>query len=469
MQRTAHSALALGAGAVATAALTLALGSAGAAPAAPRPAAGAPPKRPGRAELLAGFDPAQRSLGPVARGPARVEAALVPGAARADAEQRFITPLAHGRRAVLTLDPALDVFVSELLARYAVPYAGVVAVEPQSGKLLAYVSHSSAEPGARDQARDATAPAASVFKLITAAALLDRGVKPETATCYHGGASQLTRAELVDNQKLDTACASLTSALGGSINAIFGKLALRHLDANVLGRYAGAFGFGEALPFELPTETSSIEVPASELEFARTAAGFWHMRMSPLHAAMIAATIANRGKMMRPQLVDRVLDERGKLLLKSEPVVARAVLERRTADQLGRMMRATVAQGTARKYFFDARGTPVLPGVEVAAKTGTLSRESPYRGYSWWVGFAPADAPKIALAVLLVNSPKWRIKAGYVGREALKQFLLSRPAAKRVELADATAPRADDADGTAPRAGDADRTAAHSAASTVER
>ncbi len=363
--------------------------------------------------MLAGFDPGQRSL----------------------AEHRFVSPLAHGKRAVLTLEPALDSFVSDLLARYAVPYAGVVAVEPQTGKLLAYVSHSSAEPGVRDQVRDATAPAASVFKLVTAAALLERGITPETGTCYHGGASQLTRAELVDNQKLDTACVSFASALGWSVNAVFGKLALRHLDTKTLARYAGAFGFGEALPFELPTETSTIEVPAGELEFARTAAGFWHMRMSPLHAAMIAATIANRGKMMRPQLVDRVLDEHGKVVLKSEPVVHRAVLERRTADQLGRMMRTTVTQGTARKYFFDQHGAPFLPGVEVAAKTGTLSKERPYRGYSWWVGFAPADAPKIAVGVLVVNSPKWRIKAGYVGRETLRQYLFSKPPAKRVELA----------------------------------
>jgi peptidoglycan glycosyltransferase len=406
------SRLALGLGALTAGALLLDLRSAGAAPAAPRAPAAAN-KRTSRAELLAGFDPAQRRL----------------------VEQRLEAPLARGNRALLTLDPALDGFVSELLARYAVPYAGVAAVDPRTGKLLAYVSHSSAEPGARDQVRDATAPAASVFKLVTAAALLEHGVSPDTGTCYHGGASELTRAELVDNQKLDTACVSLTSALGGSINAVFGKLALRHLDAKTLARYAGAFGFGEALPFDVPTETSSIEVPGADLEFARTAAGFWHMRMSPLHGAMIAAAIANHGRMMRPQLVDRVLDERGRALLKSEPSVHRSVLERATADQLARMMRATVTQGTARKYFFDARGTPFLPGVEVAAKTGTLSKERPYRGYSWWVGFAPAEAPKIAIAVLLVNSPKWRIKAGYVGREALKYYLLSRPAAKRVELA----------------------------------
>lgn len=384
--------------------LALDFGSADAAPAAQPPAPRAV-KRPSRDELIAGLDLQQRSL----------------------VDQRFVVPLAGDRQAVLTLSPSLDHFLDELLDRYEVPYAGVVAVEPQTGKLLAYVSHSSAEPEARDHVLDASPPAASLFKLVTSAALLEHGVAPDTSTCYHGGASRLTMAELVDNPKLDTACLSFSQALGWSVNAVFGKLALKRLDPKTLGRYAGAFGFGEALPFDVPTQPSTIDIPASQIEFARTAAGFWHMRLSPLHAAMMAATIANQGRMMRPQIVERVLDDQGKLLLKSEPVLHRSVLERRTAEQIARMMRVTVTTGTAKKFFFDDHGNPFLPGVEVAAKTGTLSKERPYRGYTWWVGFAPASAPKIAVAALVVNSPKWRIKAGYVGREALRHYLFTKP------------------------------------------
>jgi cell division protein FtsI/penicillin-binding protein 2 len=274
-----------------------------------------------------------------------------------------------------------------------------------------------------------------VFKLVTGAALLEHGVAPDTTTCYHGGLSALTLSEVTDNKKLDTACVSFATALGFSVNAVFGKLALRHLDPELLQRYAGAFGFGESLPFDLTTEASAIHMPPGNLEFARSAAGFWHMRMSPLHAAMIASTIANQGKMMRPQIVERVLSAQGKVLLRSEPVMYRSVIERKTAERLARMMRVTVSQGTAKKFFFDEKGNPFLPGVEVAAKTGTLSKERPYRGYSWWIGFAPANAPKIAVAALVVNSPKWRIKAGYVGREALRHYLFTRPAGKTSPVA----------------------------------
>lgn len=414
MRQMSRSKLFIGLFLASSAVLALSFGSADAAPA-PLVARVAQRtlKKPNRDELLEHFDPRVRTL----------------------SGKQLVSPLAAGNEAVLTLDASLDGFVSGLLERYEVPYAGVVALEPQTGRVLAYVSHSSAEPDGPDQVLSAAAPAASVFKLITGAALLEQGVTPETNTCYHGGASQLTQAELVDNPKLDTACVSLTSALGWSVNAVFGKLALKHLDAPTLSRYAGAFGFGETLPFDSATQVSTIDVPSSQVEFARTAAGFWHMRMSPMHAAMIAATVANRGKMMRPQLVDRVLDDKGATLVKSAPELHRSVLERKTADQLARMMRTTVTSGTAKKFFFDDHGNPFLPGVEVAAKTGTLSKERPYRGYTWWVGFAPANAPKIAVAVLLVNSPKWRIKAGFVGREALRHYLFTKPKPETDKLA----------------------------------
>jgi cell division protein FtsI/penicillin-binding protein 2 len=360
---------------------------------------------PTRDELLKDFDPRRRAL----HG------------------SEFTSPLAGDYRAVLTVDPALDDFVAHLLASYEVPYAGFVAVEPSTGRVLAYVSHSSAAPGAIDHAIDASPPAASVFKLVTSSALLEAGVTPRATTCYHGGYSALVASEIVDNPKLDSACTSLKGALGRSINPVFAKLALRYLDAPTLSRYASAFAFGEALPFDGRSEASQVDVPSERLEFARTAAGFWHSHMSPLHAATIAATLANRGRMMRPHVIDRIEDEAGHVVTRSEPALHRAVVERRTAELVGTMMQSTITEGTARKFFFDAKGNPFIPGSQVAGKTGTLSKERPYRGYTWWVGFAPVNEPKIALAALVVNSPKWRIKASYVAREALRHYLVDAP------------------------------------------
>jgi penicillin-binding protein A len=345
-----------------------------------------------------------------------------------------LADLEGGETAILSLDPGLQQSMQNMLESYAVPYAAIVAMEPASGRVLAYVSHSSAEPDGPDLVRSVDAPAASVFKVITGAALLEAGVSPEERICYHGGASRLRADDLEPDPERDRQCATLSEAMGGSINAVFARLADEHLDARTLGRYASAFGFGEALPFDVPVAASPIDVPDERVERARAAAGFWHSHMSPLHAALIAATIANRGSMPRASIVDRVLDADGDITYEARPEQFRAVIGRRTAELLDRMMRRTVTHGTARRAFFDDHGRPFLPGIEVAGKTGTLSSERPYRGYTWWVGYAPADDPQIAVAALLVNTPEWRIKASYAAREALRYWLVTRPAeARRAE------------------------------------
>ncbi|MBZ0117404.1 MAG: penicillin-binding protein, partial [Sandaracinaceae bacterium] len=339
-----------------------------------------------------------------------------------------VADLAGGSTALLSIDPGLQAHVAGLYARYEVPYGALVALEPATGRVLAYVSHSSAEPNGPDLVLDPRAPTASVFKIVTGAALVDAGVDPDTQVPYHGGASRIAPSNLEDDAARDRRSATLTEAMGGSINAVFAKLADRHLQAGVLERYASAFGFGHALPFDVPAQVSPAEIPTERLERARTAAGFWHVHMSPLHGALIAATIANRGSMPRATLVDRVIDRAGRTGYRATPRTHRTVLSRATALAVDRMMRATVDDGTARSAFVDPRGTPFLPGIEVAGKTGTLTGAEPYRGYTWFVGYAPADAPVIAVAALVVNEPAWRIKASLAAREALRYWLVGRPA-----------------------------------------
>ncbi len=338
-----------------------------------------------------------------------------------------IADLSDGSTALLSIHPGLQAHVASVYARYEVPFGGLVAMEPSTGRVLAYVSHSSADPEAGDQVLDPSAPTASVFKIVTGSALVDAGVEPDGEVCYHGGASRILLGNLEDDPDRDWRCASLADAMGSSINCVFAKLATRHLDPSTLERYASAFGFGQALPFDVPTRVSPSEVPEDRLEFARTSAGFWHMHMSPLHGALIASTIANRGRMPRATLVDQVLDPRGGISYRAEPDVFREVIPARTARAVGAMMQRTVSHGTARRTFFDGHGNAFLPGIDAAGKTGTLASDEPYRGYTWFVGFAPADAPTIAVAALVVNEPRWRIKAVYAAREALRYWLVVRP------------------------------------------
>jgi peptidoglycan glycosyltransferase len=345
--------------------------------------------------------------------------------------ERLVSPLDGGARAVLTLHPGLQAHIASRFASYEVPYGAVVAIEPSSGRVLAYVSHSSANPRASDLVLDPTPPTASVFKIITGAALLDAGVSEDTRVCYHGGANRLEVGDLSDNTARDRWCATLAEAMGGSINSVFAKLADRHLNPATITRYASAFAWGQRVPFDIAVRPSPAEVPADRLEFARTSAGFWHTHISPLHAGLLAATIANDGQMPRAAIVQEVLSARGERVYQHEPAIYRSVLTRRTARRTGDMMRRTVTHGTARSAFYDGQGNPFLPGIAIAGKTGTLTGSDPYRGYTWWVGFAPADAPTIAVAALVVNHPEWRVKASYMAREALRYYLVEAPRVAR--------------------------------------
>jgi len=335
-----------------------------------------------------------------------------------------VVPRRDGTRAVLTVDEKLQSHMEAIFARYDVPQGGLVAMDPKTGRVLAFVGYEAGKGLNARVATDPAPPAASVFKIVTASALLDAGVKPSTSVCYGGGMRGLVQADLVDSPTRDRWCATLGDALGYSINAIFAKLADRHIDERRMAQYVSAFGFGQRLPFDLPAEPSPVDVPDSRLERARMAAGFWHSQLSPLHGALLASTIANDGRMPYAAIVDRIESRTGETLYQHTPRTFREVLPRHTARETGEMMTNTVTKGTAKKAFWDHRGRPFLPGVRVAGKTGTLSRYDPQRTYNWWVGYAPVDDPKIAVAALVVNEPTWRIKASYVAKEALREYLM---------------------------------------------
>jgi penicillin-binding protein A len=335
--------------------------------------------------------------------------------------QRVTAPLSEGRTAELTIDPVLQRAARAQMQRYRVPEAGVVVLGARTGKVLAYASYVNQGTSFDVNAR-AEAPAASVFKVVTGAALVERaGVKAETEQCYHGGKSRIVPDELEEDPRRDRWCATVGMAMGRSLNVVFGRLAQKHLTPEDLITMGGAFGFGAPVPFPVVNEASKIEMPQDPLEFARAAAGFWHTSMSPLSAALIAQTVANGGVTLEPRLVSAVYKGPESIWEDQRPPrVLRRAVKAETAAELTRMMVETVANGSAFKSFHDEGGKPFLPGITVAGKTGTLTRHEANRHYTWFVGFAPAENPEIAISVLIVNTPSWQIKAPQLARDVLR-------------------------------------------------
>ncbi|HVE85235.1 MAG TPA: penicillin-binding transpeptidase domain-containing protein [Myxococcales bacterium] len=335
-----------------------------------------------------------------------------------------------GKPAALTIDPALQEQLTKILRDYQTPYAAAVALEPSTGRVLAMVEHSQADPSLRGLPVAPIFPAASVFKVVTASALLTEGISPGETECFHGGKRRLS-PKLLEDSARDSRCVTLSEALGMSANVAFAKFTARVLTADKLRAMAKAYHFNRPLDFPVPTAVSLAGIPDDPLGLPTAGAGFGDVYLSPLHGALMAAVPANKGLWREPVL----FEQDAPAAPPQERVLAEA-----DARALADMMEQTVTIGTARRIFRERAFR--VPGA--VGKTGCLADRNPYRDYSWFIGYAPKDDPKVAVAAVIVNDYAWRIRATYLGREALRLALegearWAKPLIATVPPPDATA------------------------------
>jgi len=370
--------------------------------------------------------PAPAAATPASDGLAAVAGELNLEQARA-VDGQLVQTLESGAAAVFTVLPEPQATVETLIQRHEVPFGAVVALDPRDGRVLMWVEVARENPNFVGLARKSLAPAASIFKIVSAVALLETpGFDPALPMCFHGGRHRVDEAELRDDPRRDTRCETLADAFAHSSNTAFAKWADRHLDALRLARAAEALGFERPIPLVWPVEASRAQLQGlSPLERARAAAGFGHTTLSPLHGALIAAAIARGGLMPQPILVQdvRVPDGAPPVVVPSPSVWLRS-MSSEVAAELTAMMEAAVKDGTASREFAPDKRPAHLMGVPIAGKTGSLSSSGSERfHFSWFVGFAPSDNPRVALAVLMINRPAWRLKALPVARAAFAALL----------------------------------------------
>lgn len=331
--------------------------------------------------------------------------------------------LPDGSRVTLAINKELQAEIFELFRRFDPPYGAFAAMEPASGRVVALVGYRRGGESDPWLALKAIYPAASLIKVITAAAAIERGnVSPEDEISYRGGIYGISRRGIREEGGRGMPKMTLEEAIARSANSVFGKVAVRNVGGPVLGEYLWKFGFGQPIPFDLPVEPSRADVPREEYELARTGAGFGEVYVSPLHMAMVMSALAAGGAMPRPLLVDRILDEDGNVDFESAPSRLRDTVRPDTASAVLHMMVKTVEMGTSLRAFGSPDRTPLLQDMEVAGKTGSLSGWTPPVNFEWFSGVAPVRAPKLALAALVVNDDRWKIKGSYVGKEAFNAY-----------------------------------------------
>jgi penicillin-binding protein A len=344
---------------------------------------------------------------------------------------RYEIDLDRRRRAQLTLDPLLQAAAEKLLNQAKAPRAAAIVMS-MDGRILALAGRrTESQRGGKDGisdfrlATEVWAPAASIFKLVTATALVRAGVTPSQKVCFHGGIRSVMESNLTDSPR-DNRCEDLRFAVAHSQNAIIAKLTHQHLSTQALIAAAKDLGVAGLLGKNgLARDAGTLDLPADNgVALAKAAAGFQGSQLSVLGGGILATTLANRGVEVLPTIVSAVVDENGTHTVPGG--AKRRVVDAKVADAVADMMVGTCEGGSAAKSF-RARDNSLPKGLKVAGKTGTISRDEPFpMEYSWFVGFAPADDPKVAVAVLIGNTDLWWLKGHTVARELFETALVEQ-------------------------------------------
>jgi peptidoglycan glycosyltransferase len=329
----------------------------------------------------------------------------------------------EGDAVVTTLDPEAQQIATEQLE--ATGSAGsVVALDPRTGAVKVMASVPGYDPNQLDDPgtyralnNDPAAPLldratqggyvpGSTFKVLTAAAALDSGEFTPDSVLNGDSPQDVSGVPMANDENVSYGDIPLSEAMRFSVNTVFGQIG-ETLGKDTMGDYMRRFGFYGKPPLDYPDDEMIasgerldgrlLPMTSDRVDVGRVAIGQDKLAVTPLQMAMVVAAVANGGVLMEPRLTERIVDPDGRVE-RIEPRELGRPISRESAEQLNLMMRGVVESGT---------GTAVqLPGISVAGKTGTAQVGTVGSNVTQpsFVAFAPADAPRIAIAVTVERS-----------------------------------------------------------------
>jgi peptidoglycan glycosyltransferase len=289
----------------------------------------------------------------------------------------------------------------------------VVAIDPRTGAIKVMYANptyddnhpSATGPNAStfNRSTQSSYPPGSTFKVVTATAALDSGAFTPNSVVNGNSPVTISGVPLSNDGNQSFGPIDLTTALTYSVNTVWAQVA-EQVGRATMTRYMQRFGFYSKPPLDYPPSELNVSEPLSPLhrayppaspneDIGRIGIGQGGLLVTPLQMAMVAAAVANGGKLMVPHMTSRVVNVDGVTVKTIKPAVLNQVMKPATAQELTQMMRRVVEEGT---------GTAAqLGGISVAGKTGTASIGLPGSNLTepWFIGFAPIGNPKIAVAV----------------------------------------------------------------------
>ncbi len=315
-----------------------------------------------------------------------------------------------------TLDPKAQRVALQQLGGHP---GSVVALDPRTGAIKVMVSipgYDDNHPDANgpnvstfNRATQSSYPPGSTFKVVTATAAIDSGKYTPSSVVDGKSPVTISGVPLNNDNNQNFGPVDLTTALTFSINTVWAQVA-EHLGRGTMTEYMKRFGFYSKPPVDLPPSELNPSRPYSfrgralppgspNEDIGRIAIGQGGLLVTPLQMAMVAAAVANGGRLMTPHFTDRIVDQDGRTVQTIHPSVMSQVMKPSTAQAIAQMMKKVVDEGT---------GTPAQlgGGIEFAGKTGTASKGVTGSNITqpWFIGFAPLQSPRVAIAVTIETS-----------------------------------------------------------------
>lgn len=308
----------------------------------------------------------------------------------------------------------------------------LAAIDPKTGAILALVSSPGYDPAKLQSQWDILVehpdkplvnravqglyPPGSSFKVVTLAAALTRNFGIVDKIFYTPGYIKVNGRIIRDSEQLWPGDYDLTTAFRHSSNTVFIQVG-QEAGRDAMIATSEAFGFNAAPDTDFPAAKSTFPPPPTiggDVELAEDFIGQGKILATPLQMAKVTAIIANGGKSVIPYLIQKSVSPIGGVDVFHKIPLRTQTIEKKIADTIGALMADVVEKGTGQ--------AAAIPGISVAGKTG--SAENPHgKAHGWFIGFAPAEDPKIALAVIVENAGSGGSTAGPIAREVIAQYL----------------------------------------------
>jgi peptidoglycan glycosyltransferase len=348
----------------------------------------------------------------------------------------------RGDEVLTTLDPGAQQVANAALAGHQ---GAVVALDPRTGAVKVMASSPSYDPNALRSPSAYAALAAersgmplvnratqygyapgSTFKVVTATAAIDTGAYTPESTVSGRNDVPISGVPLQNDNDESFGALTLTQALTKSVNTVWAQVAEK-LGKGTMARYMNRFGFDKKPQLDYPAEEMSasgefersrlLSPTSSQVDVGRMGIGQDKLQVVPLQMAEVAAAVGNHGRLMTPHMTERIVDPEGRTVQRIDPHLQAVVMKPSTAVAVRSMMEAVVSEGT---------GTEAqIPGVRVAGKTGTAETQiGTAINNVWFIAFAPAADPSVAIAVTLHDVPgQGAVFAAPVARAVMERLL----------------------------------------------